>query len=195
MIPEIAPRTGYNCSGRIYRDRNSVTNPNAKTLIVWVNVTIAPRNAACLNDPLEPTRYAATIVFPCPGEKACIAPSPNATARPIRIMLKLISLRLNNSDRKSPRTTVPPACGAAGIAAATGVGFVTSAGSTFAATTGSASEVHCTDAFKTCGEETVASCGYTLNPLLRSSVPALLLPSVAPLPEATTTSFQPARSG
>ena len=47
-------------------------------MMVCVKVTIAPRNAACFNVPREPTRYAATMVLPCPGVSACAAPKPNA---------------------------------------------------------------------------------------------------------------------
>lgn len=52
--------------------------PKRKTLMVCVNVTIAPRNAACFRVPRDPTRYAATIVLPWPGVSACAAPRTNA---------------------------------------------------------------------------------------------------------------------
>jgi hypothetical protein len=46
--------------------------------MVCVRVTIPPRKAACFKVPREPTRYAATMVLPCPGVSACAAPKANA---------------------------------------------------------------------------------------------------------------------
>ena len=57
--------------------------------------------------PREPTRYAATIVFPCPGDSACNAPSPSAASMQTRIIPKPSSRCASTRDRKSPFTTVP----------------------------------------------------------------------------------------
>ena len=59
---------------------------NAITEPVWANVVTRPRTTACRIVPRSPTRYAATIVFPCPGVKAWAAPntkqSSNTTPKP-----------------------------------------------------------------------------------------------------------------
>ena len=68
--PEIAPRPSAIRSGTTKRNKNKVARPNAKTLIVWVKVTMAPKKAACFKLARDPTKYAATIVLPCPGVKA-----------------------------------------------------------------------------------------------------------------------------
>src|ERR671926_51626 len=54
--------------------------PSAKTPTVCVAVTIRPRSAAWRGVPRWPTRYAVTIVFPCPGESACAAPQKSGAA-------------------------------------------------------------------------------------------------------------------
>src|SRR5918911_1399219 len=61
-------------------DSASVTSPSAKTPIVCVTVTIAPRVAASRGVPRRPIRYAVTIVLPWPGESACAAPQKSAAA-------------------------------------------------------------------------------------------------------------------
>jgi len=76
--PEIAPNTCVTFSGTTYWNKNSVAIPSRNTLMVCVNVTIAPRKAACLSVPRDPTKYAATMVLPCPGVRACAAPNTNA---------------------------------------------------------------------------------------------------------------------
>ncbi len=78
--PATTPIVFANWSARTYSVKYSVAIPRANTLTVCVNVTTAPSNSACRNVPRLPTRYAATIVFPWPGENACTAPNPNATA-------------------------------------------------------------------------------------------------------------------
>ena len=52
--------------------------PNRNTPAVCAAVTTIPSNTACLAVPREPTRYAATTVLPCPGSRACSAPSSAA---------------------------------------------------------------------------------------------------------------------
>jgi len=59
--------------------------PSRNTPAVCVMVTIAPSAAACLMVPRAPTRYAATIALPCPGERAWNAPKTNAISRPNNI--------------------------------------------------------------------------------------------------------------
>jgi hypothetical protein len=68
--PDRTPRPSTTFSGIMKRNRNKVATPSAKTLIVCVNVTMAPKTAACYTVARDPTRYAATIVLPCPGVKA-----------------------------------------------------------------------------------------------------------------------------
>ena len=55
-IPEIAPNTCVTFCGTTYWNKNNVASPSKKTDTVCVNVTIAPKNAACLRVPREPTR-------------------------------------------------------------------------------------------------------------------------------------------
>ena len=57
------------------------TSPSANTPAVWVTVTVAPSATACRGVPRVPTRYAATIALPWPGDSACSAPHPNAASR------------------------------------------------------------------------------------------------------------------
>jgi len=48
--------------------------PKRNTLPVWVIVVTVPRITASRTVPFVPMRYAATMVFPCPGVRACPAP-------------------------------------------------------------------------------------------------------------------------
>ena len=123
--------------------------------MVWVNVTMAPRKIACFGVPCVPTRYAATIVLPWPGDMAWMAPSPKATANPISIMLKGISPWCSKRERKSPRTTAPgpvwPGCSAVAAVWMMGTGAVS--------VTAGAAKRHSTAARKSCGGATCGSCG------------------------------------
>src|ERR1700680_3853719 len=118
--PEITPSHCVTFSGITRRKKNKVARPSANTLIVWVSVTIAPRKAACLRVPRDPTRYAATMVLPCPGVSAWAPPRTNAAARPTRIIHGVISRSCNNLDKKSPRVTVPGGAAAAVMVAGEG---------------------------------------------------------------------------
>src|SRR2546428_5573003 len=83
--PEATPRIGYSRSGGMSVEAYRVTAANASTPRVWDTVTVMPRATACLAEPRDPTRYAAMIVFPWPGETAWIAPRPRAMrSDPIR---------------------------------------------------------------------------------------------------------------
>ena len=70
ISPESRLIIGKSFSGRKYCEAKSVASPKAKTPSVCVMVTVNPKNAACLTVPREPTRYAPTIVLPCPGDIA-----------------------------------------------------------------------------------------------------------------------------
>src|ERR1035438_8885600 len=83
-------------------------------------------------EPRDPTRYAATMVLPCPGDRACTAPRPNAARMQRAISFQPRSFRGSMRDRKSPATTVPAAAGCccakeagAGVAVADGAGLTT----------------------------------------------------------------------
>ncbi len=76
--PEIRFSHGYSVSGSTYCESASVIAPSANTPAVCVTVTIAPSTTACRGLPRVPTRYAATIALPWPGESACTAPQPKA---------------------------------------------------------------------------------------------------------------------
>ena len=82
-IPDTIPRMREMRSGITYREMNKVAIPRTNTLAVCVKVTLAPSNAACFGAPRAPTRYAATIVLPWPGSRACKAPNQNARARSV----------------------------------------------------------------------------------------------------------------
>src|SRR5207253_6540481 len=62
--PEATLSQGYRSSGRMKRSRYSVMKPTAYTGDVCVAVTTSPSSSACFAVPLDPTRYAPTIVFP-----------------------------------------------------------------------------------------------------------------------------------
>ena len=197
----MAPNTCTIFSGITYWNRNSVARPSAKTLMVCVNVTIAPRNTACLNVPRDPTRYAATMVLPCPGVNACAAPRTNAAAIPTRIIHGVISRSCNKRDRKSPRTTTPGGAGV-GVAAAGGgpTGARVGCGSG-AITVGlrwpriCRSIDHFNSARRSCGGAIVGSGGYCVRPWLTSRLVWLARSNAAPSSARITISFQPARSG
>ncbi len=74
--------------------------PRANTPAVCVTVTIAPSANACRGRPRVPTRYAATIALPCPGDSACTAPQPNAASRR--------SNKTPSPAAASPKTPVSP---------------------------------------------------------------------------------------
>ena len=54
--------------------------PSANTPAVCVTVTIPPSATASRGRPRVPTRYAATIALPWPGESAWIAPQAKAVS-------------------------------------------------------------------------------------------------------------------
>src|ERR1017187_4464851 len=104
------------------------------------------------------------MVLPWPGESACMAPRPKATAIPSRISPRPISPRCSNRDRKSPRTTVPGAegCGGTGEVARAGTGVDAAAlgtGTIFGGaflpsfTSRWLAAIHSTEAFRSRSEE------------------------------------------
>lgn len=84
----------------------SMTTPSAMTLKVCVKVTTSPRNTASITRPLEPTRYAATMAFPCPGVKACSPPNTNETTRATTASW-IVSGWFINSFIRSPECSCP----------------------------------------------------------------------------------------
>ena len=150
-------------------ESSSVTIPSPKTPIVCVTVTIRPRSAACHGVPRWPTRYAVTIVFPCPGESACAAPQKSATPSEARI---------TSSDRCERPTSCakPPSATRSGASSAFPV---ESAGATSGPDAGASRP----DAAVTSSGLWSMSFGYARSSWLRLGV-------VAP----TSTSFQPMRS-
>src|ERR1039457_3134081 len=119
------------------------------------------------------------MVLPWPGERACMAPRPKATAIPSRISPRPISPRCSNRDRKSPRTTVPGAegCGETGEVARAGTGVDAAAlgtGTIFGGaflpsfTSRGLAAIHSTEAFRSWGGATVGSAGYAVSAWLRS---------------------------
>lgn len=155
------------------------------------------------------------MVFPCPGDKACMAPRPKATRRPNRIDPQPNFLSRSITDRKSPRITDPgPAdCRSAKLAAGaatTGEGisgagvcfavretstcFVAGCGmSIFRACTGGVFADHRTDAARSCGGASVGSAGYEVSSWLVSASKDFAPDRAIPSPPRTTISFQPVR--
>src|ERR1700733_170781 len=62
----------------MYFEAPTVMAPRRYTPAVCAPVTIKPRNPACRAVPFDPRRYAATMVLPWPGSRACNAPNPAA---------------------------------------------------------------------------------------------------------------------
>lgn len=54
--PDKNCKNGRSFSGNMKLEAKRVTNPRAKTLDVWVNVTVNPSIKACFIVPLEPTK-------------------------------------------------------------------------------------------------------------------------------------------
>ena len=178
--------------------------------MVCVNVTIEPRNNACFSVPRLPTRYAATMVLPCPGDSAWIEPKPKATNRPNRMVPSPNFRSRSMVERKSPRTTAPgPAdcCSVNVRELATGKSGAAGAG-TGTSRRGIATRViRCSvcrfgipsvadqraDAARSCGGASVRSAGYAVNSWLMSRSECDVAASATPSPLLITISFQPVR--
>ena len=97
-------------------DSVSVTNPSANTVAVCATVTVAPSANACRAVPREPARYAATIVLPWPGVRACSAPHPIATSRATSTKPTVRGCAGSTSDSSRPPVWSRPGLGGGDVA-------------------------------------------------------------------------------
>ena len=163
--------------------------PRRKTPTVCVNVTMPPRKIACRAVPRLPTRYAATNVFPCPGDIACSAPRTKAMPTPMRAMRIGSSRWLRISDNRSPRTRFPDK-NEPGVSRAGAAVDVESPGAGARPMPG-VIRIAMVLRF---GSGVSGSLGYLVSAALRSAVKELPSGNSKPGSAATTISFHPMRS-
>ena len=76
-------------------------SPSSRTPLVWVPVTVAPTSTASRIVPSRPAMYAAMIVLPCPGSRACDVPSSTASPTARRPTGQVRSRRPTRSSKRS----------------------------------------------------------------------------------------------